>query len=205
LTRIYLVRHGETAPNKDGVALGQADVPLTDTGHWQAQRLAEALASESVAAIYSSPLQRARDTSAPIAAACGIELVVHEGLIEMNVGQLDGMPFTEVREKYPELLQDWMGKDGADVLMPGGERLRDVADRGWTAITSMAAKHPAENLVAVTHNFVILTCLARGLGLELSQFRRLRHSVAAVSVLEVEAERVTVVSMNDICHLRDAG
>jgi broad specificity phosphatase PhoE len=119
----------------------------------------------------------------------------------MNVGVLDGMPFTEVREKYPELLKAWMGKDGADVLMPGGERLRDVADRGWGAITSIASNHPAATVVVVTHNFVILMCLAQALGLDLSEFRRLRQSVGGISVIEVDGDRVSVVSINDTCHL----
>ena len=202
MTRVYLVRHGETAPNKEGIALGQADVPLTDTGRWQAQRLADSLAGEKIAAVYSSPLQRALNTAAPIAAACGLDSVVHEGLIEMNIGVLDGMPFAEMRERYPDLLAEWTGKSGADVCMPGGERLRDVANRSWDALTSIARVHVDANVAVVSHNFVILTALARALEFELSHFRRLRHTVAAVSVLEFQGDRVSVVSINDTCHLR---
>lgn len=204
MTRVYLVRHGETAPNKEGLALGQADVPLTDTGRWQAQRLADSLAGEQIAAVYSSPLQRALNTASPIAAACEVEPVVHDGLIEMNIGVLDGLPLTEIRETYPDLMAEWAGKFGPDVWMPAGERLRDVAVRSWDALVSIASGHPESDIVVVSHNFVILTALARALEFELSQFRRLRHAVAAVSVLEFQGARVSVVSINDTCHLRSA-
>jgi broad specificity phosphatase PhoE len=204
MSRVHLVRHGETAPNKEGLALGQADVPLTDTGRWQAQRLADSLAGEQIAAVYSSPLQRALNTATPIAAACGLEPVVHEDLIEMNIGLLDGMPFTEIRERYPDLMAEWAGKFGADVWMPAGERLRDVAARSWDALVSIARDHPESDVVVVSHNFVILTALARALEFELSQFRRLRHAVAAVSVMEFQGDRVSVVSINDTCHLRSS-
>lgn len=205
MTRVHLVRHGETAPNREGIALGQKDVPLTETGRWQAQRLAESLVSESLAAVYTSPLQRALDTAMPIAAHCGVAPVIHEDLIEMNIGVLDGMPFTEVRERYPDLMTDWMGKLGADVSMPGGERLRDVAGRSWEALSEIVALHPEDSIAVVTHNFVILTFLVRALELELHEFRRLRHAVAAVSVLELQGGRASVVSMNDTCHLRGTG
>ncbi|MEO6197084.1 MAG: histidine phosphatase family protein, partial [Dehalococcoidia bacterium] len=169
---------------------------------WQAQRLADSLAGEKITAVYSSPLQRALNTAGPIAAACGLEPVVNEDLIEMNVGVLDGLPFTEIQERYPDLMSEWAGKSGADVWMPAGERLRDVAVRSWDALVSIARDHSESDIVVVSHNFVILTALARALEFELSQFRRLRHTVAAVSVLEFQGDRVSVVSINDTCHLR---
>jgi broad specificity phosphatase PhoE len=205
MTRVYLVRHGETAPNKDGVALGQMDVPLTETGRWQAERLADSLASMCLTAVYTSPLQRALDTAMPIATRSSLAPVIHPDLIEMNIGVLDGLTFTEVRERYPDLMTEWMGKFGADVPMPAGERLRDVANRSWGALSEIVARHPGDSIAVVTHNFVILTLLARALDLDLHQFRLLRHSVAAVSVVELEGDRVSVVSMNDTCHLRAGG
>jgi len=79
--------------------------------------------------------------------------------------------------------------------------LLDVQERAWSAIADLAARHNEETVAAVTHNFVILTLLVRVLGLDLVQFRRLRHSVGAVSVLDTRPKRFTLVRLNDTCHL----
>ena len=85
VTRLFVVRHGETAWNVDTRIQGQLDVPLNDTGRWQAARLAEALAGEGIAAIYSSDLQRASETAAALAAATGLALVTDAALRERGL------------------------------------------------------------------------------------------------------------------------
>ncbi len=199
--RLYLVRHGETESNRRGLALGQDDVPLNEHGRWQAERVGRALASESLVAVYSSPLQRARDTAGAVAGHHGGEVQVEERLIEMDVGELDGLTFDEVRKRYPDLLEKWVGGPGPTQTMPGGERLVDVQERAWELVNELAARHGDEVIAAVSHNFVILSLLVRALGIELAQFRRLRHSVGAVSVLDFSPKRVMVVRLNDTCHL----
>jgi broad specificity phosphatase PhoE len=80
-----------------------------------------------------------------------------------------------------------------------------VADRAWDAVAGLAERHEGQSVVAVSHNFVILTLLARALGMDLGNFRRLRHGVAAVSILEVQPDGARVVSINDTCHLPPSG
>ena len=203
--RLFLVRHGETEHNRRGIALGRADVPLNDTGRAQAESLARHLAGEPLAAVYSSPLQRAFDTAFAIAEPHGIEVTVEYDLIEMDVGEVDGLTFVAVREQYPGFIERWMSESGPEHPMPGGERLLDVADRAWLAISRLAELHHGQSVVAVSHNFVILTLLARALGMDLANFRRLRHGVAAVSILEVRPDGARVVSINDTCHLPPSG
>ncbi len=203
--RLILVRHGETECNKAGLALGRRDVELNETGRWQAGRLADALQDQPVAAIYSSPLRRALDTARAIAERHDLAVVVDEGLIEMEIGEMEGLTFQQVRERHPQFFQLWLGGGAASEPMPGGERLLDVQERAWQALERICAAWPQETVVTVTHNFVILTILCRALGLDLSDFRRLRHSVAAVSVLEMQDGRVTVLGLNDTCHLQAAG
>lgn len=199
--RLYLVRHGETESNRRGLALGRADVPLNERGLWQAERLGRALAAEPLAAVYSSPLQRTQDTARAIAASHVLEVEVEERLIEMEIGEAEGLTFAEVRSRYPDFLQMWMSEEGPRRRMPGGERLIDVQERAWSAVDALAARHGNEAVAAVTHNFVILSILARVLGIELAQFRRLRHSVGAVAVLDFSPKRVMAVRLNDTCHL----
>jgi len=185
-----------------GLALGRNDVPLNERGVLQAEQLAAALSREPLVAVYASPLRRTLETARAVAGAHGLEVTVEERLIEMDIGELDGLTFAEVRTRYPGLLEEWTSGPGANMPMPGGgERLADVQERAWSAVTELAARHVEEAVAAVTHNFVILSLLTKVLGIELSQFRRLRHAVAAVSVVDFTPERALVVRMNDTCHL----
>jgi probable phosphoglycerate mutase len=198
---LFLVRHGETDHNRDHLVLGRADVPLNDTGRRQAEALARALAGEQIAAVYCSPLQRTRLTAAPIAEAHGLEIVTDDALIEMDIGELDGLTFAELREKVPGWLERWQTAEGPEHAMPGGERLIDVRDRAWAALTAIAERHDGQGVCLVTHNFVILSLLTQVMGLELANFRRLRHSLAAITRIDWRAGRPRVASLNDTCHL----
>jgi broad specificity phosphatase PhoE len=200
--RLYLVRHGETESNRLGLALGQDDVPLNERGLRQAEQVARALARQPLAAVYSSPLQRALSTARAIAEPQGLEVKLEERLIEMDIGEAEGLTFAEVRSRYPNFLEMWAGPEGPARPMPGGERLLDVQERAWSAVDELAARHGEEAVAAVTHNFVILSILARVLGIELAQFRRLRHSVGAIAEVDFGPRRVMVVRLNDTCHLQ---
>lgn len=199
--RLFLVRHGETESNRRGLALGRADVALNQLGAWQIARLAAALAAEPLRAVYSSPLERTMHTAAAIAAPHGLDIQVEEGLIEMDIGDVEGLTFTELREKHPELLHNWGGPDGPTFRMPGGETLAEVQLRAWGAVLAIATSHPEDSVCAVTHNFIILSVLARVFGLELANFRKLRHAVAAISLVEFRGENPRIERLNDTCHL----
>jgi len=199
------VRHGETASNQQGLALGRADVPLNETGRAQAERLAVALRAEPIVAVYTSPLSRAVDTARPIAAAHRLTVQTEPQLSEMDIGELDGLTFTEVRERYPGLLEAWVAAEGPAQPMPGGERLVDVQERTLIAVDSLAERHAGQAVCVVTHNFVILSLIADTLGVDLSGFRRLRHAVAAITTLEVNPDRRRLVRFSDTCHLASVG
>ena len=200
-SRLVLVRHGETDYNRRGLALGRADAPLNETGRSQAECVREALACVPLTAVYASPLARAVDTATSIAAAHGMEVQIEHGLVEMDIGEVEGLTFPELRKQYPALAQNWGGADGPTFRMPGGERLVDVQRRAVDAIEVLAARHQDETFCVVTHNFVILSFLASVLGIELAQFRRLRHGVAAIAEIDVRPGRSRVVRLNDTCHL----
>ncbi|HMF04832.1 MAG TPA: histidine phosphatase family protein [Acidimicrobiia bacterium] len=121
---IAFVRHGETPPNRAGLLLGRSDAALTDHGEAQAERLAKALAGSGVERVLTSPLRRARDTAAPIAAACDRAVEVDERLIEIDYGDWEGSPFGDLE---PAVVTRWRG-DGS-FAPPGGESLEVVAER----------------------------------------------------------------------------
>jgi 2,3-bisphosphoglycerate-dependent phosphoglycerate mutase len=202
--RLFLVRHGETESNRQGLALGRADVPLNDLGRKQAGQLAAALADEPLLAIYASPLQRTIDTARAIATAHNLSVSIEPAFIEMDVGEVEGLTFSELRERYPQLLETWVSAQGPQSAMPGGERLLDVQQRATKAVQSLATRHPEGAVCVVTHNFVILSLLADALAIDLAGFRRLRHAVGAITTLELRPGRhVRVLRLNDTCHLTD--
>jgi broad specificity phosphatase PhoE len=198
---LFLVRHGETEHNRQNLALGQEDVPLNETGLRQAEALGRALSGERLTVVYASPLVRASRTAEAIAEPHGLEVVTEGGLIEMDVGEMDGMPLADMREKFPGFIERWLGPEGSNARMPGGERLVDVSERACAALSVIVKRHEGERVCVVSHNFVILSLLTQLMGLELAGFRRLRHSVAAITRVEWRHGAPMVISLNDTCHL----
>jgi probable phosphoglycerate mutase len=89
--------------------------------------------------------------------------------------------------------------------MPGGETLREVQERAWIAVSEAREAHPDGEIVAVTHNFVILTLICRAIGLPLADFRRVRQALAAKTVIDVSERGATLLQLNDQSHLLGAG
>jgi broad specificity phosphatase PhoE len=203
--RLILIRHGETARNAGGIALGRDDVPLNDRGRLQAQCVTSRLAGEPIAAVYASPLQRAVDTATPLAEALRLTIEVQPPLIEMDIGELEGMDFATLRQHYPDFLQRWLSDDVADAVMPGGESLAQVQERAWATIDALREARDDDTVAVVSHNFVILTLLCRALDLPLARFRRLRQDLGGISWVELDAERARVVTMNETSHLQGEG
>jgi broad specificity phosphatase PhoE len=201
--RVLLIRHGETAHNAGRIALGRQDVLLNERGLAGAQAIARAYGNGSyeIAASYSSPLQRAVATATPLAQSVGLPVQIEPDLIEMDIGELEEQSFPEVRERYPEFIEQWLSDGCGDARMPGGETLAEVQDRSWRAIESIRERHADQTVAVVTHNFVILTAICKVLHLPLANFRRVRQDTAAVSLLNLAPERSMAVRLNDVCHL----
>jgi broad specificity phosphatase PhoE len=198
---VYLVRHGQTGHNRDGLGLGRADVPLTHLGERQAEAVAAHLAREPLARVFSSPLGRAQKTAAAIAAPQGIEVESRDALIEMDVGETEGMTFAAIRERYADFLELWASEGCASAVMPAGECLDDVARRLDPFIDELRAL-PDAAVAVVSHNFVIKVLLCRLLGLEINHFREITIDLASLTTITLHGERVNVRSLNDCCHLR---
>ncbi len=202
--RLILVRHGETEHNRGKLTLGRADVPLNELGRAQAGALAGSFTTRP-AAIYASPLARAFETAEVIGAATGIDVVLEPDLVEMDVGEMEHLTRTELRERYPDFVREWLSADAGHTRMPGGETLAEVQERSWRAIGRMREVHPDAEVVAVAHNFVILTVVCRALNLPLSEFRRLRHGLASRTVIDMLDGGATLIHLNDNAHLLAAG
>ena len=197
---IYLVRHGETSFNRDGLGLGRADPPLTDLGRRQAAAVAERLSRESVTRILSSPLARATETARAIAGTRGLALDLRAELTELDAGEADGVPLAELRVRHGEFLERWMGPMPADVPMPGGESLRDVVLR-LTSVIDELRESGEESIVVVSHNFVLKALVCELLQIDLHRFRAIAVDLASVSTIATTRRGPSIVSLNDTCHL----
>lgn len=202
--RLILVRHGETEHNRGKLTLGRADVPLNERGRAQARAVAASF-TRAPAAIYTSPLSRAFETASAVGAATGVDVVMEPDLVEMDVGEMEHLTGAELRDRYPEFLRAWLSDKAADARMPGGETLREVQDRAWRVLERLREVHGDGEIVAVTHNFVILTAVCRALNLPLSEFRRIRHGLASRTVIDIRDSGATLIQLNDHAHLLAAG
>jgi broad specificity phosphatase PhoE len=197
---LYVVRHGQTEHNRGGLGLGREDVPLTALGEAQAEAVGRRFASLDVARVYSSPLGRAAAVARAIATPKGLPVVTTEDLVELDVGEAEGMTGQEMREQFPDFFLQWLGPNPESVPMPGGESLVDVGRR-VDQFLAMLRESEDEAVAAVTHNFVVKVMLCRLLELPIASFRDFAIDLGSISTFMIRSERVNVLSVNDTCHL----
>jgi probable phosphoglycerate mutase len=202
-TRLILVRHGETLANRAFRYIGISDEPLSEHGQKQAEQLAEALAFLPVAAVYSSPLQRAYQTALPIAARHRLEAQKLDALSELNFGSWEGRTRAEVLASGDEAtsqLHAW--ERDATVAPPGGESFAEMQQRVCTAVEQLAAAHPDQTIVLVSHVGPIKVLLCAAMGAPISSAFRIFLDPATISVIDwSDQEHAIVRLVNSHAHL----
>ncbi|MGO4304821.1 MULTISPECIES: histidine phosphatase family protein [unclassified Cupriavidus] len=199
-THLIVIRHGETAWNKERRLQGQIDIPLNDTGRAQARALAEALAGEPIDAVYSSDLGRAMETAAPLAGTLGLPVRPEPRLRERCYGDLQGMTYAEVAEKRPEDFARWQARV-PDYAPPAGESLLTFHERAVEIALSLSRRHPGERIALVAHGGV-LDCLYReATGMTLEAPRQHELLNASVNRLRSDSTHLTLLQWADVAHL----
>jgi probable phosphoglycerate mutase len=202
-TRILAIRHGETAWNVDTRIQGHLDIPLNETGQWQAQRLARALAMrDAIHAIYSSDLLRAHDTARAIADATGAPLSTHMGLRERSFGAFEGKTFVEIETTWPEDSRRWRQRD-LDWAPQGGETLLQLRERITRTLHELAARHTGEQIVLVAHGGVMDQLYRAATGQDLQAPRTWQLTNTAVNRLLWTPQGLSLVGWADTTHLDD--
>jgi broad specificity phosphatase PhoE len=184
-TRLLLLRHGQTEMSAQRRYSGRADPALTALGLEQAAAAAAGVgtvAEGPVAAAYTSPLRRARQTGEPVAAALGVPATPHDGLLETDFGAWDGLTFTEARERDPDLHGRWLGDD--TVAPPGGESFAEVGVRVAALRAELLAAHPGETILLVSHVTPIKMLLRQALDAGPALLFRLHLDLASLSIAE---------------------
>jgi probable phosphoglycerate mutase len=193
-TMVLLVRHGQT-PTTGATLPGRAKgLHLADSGVAQAQAAAERIAGlKNVAAVYASPLERTRETAKPIAAARGLKVQIHRGLLECEFGDWTGAKLSDLR-KLPEWRTVQSYPSG--FRFPNGESFAEMQTRMVGTIDELVARHPGQTIVAVSHADPIKAALAQALGTHLDLFQRIVVSPCSISAVLYSSGGPAVLSSN---------
>ncbi|MGE8199578.1 MAG: histidine phosphatase family protein [Variovorax sp.] len=206
-TDLILIRHGETAWNRELRFQGHADVPLNDIGHEQARRIGLRLAGESaVQHVISSDLMRAQQTAAPAASQLSLPVVTSAALREQFFGVVEGMRSDEIQSLHPRAWEEWL-EFREDHAMPEGETAREFHARIIAALGGIAAAHRGQHLIVVTHGGVLDMVWRTARGLSLSGPRRSDIPNAGFNRIRIadpaEPEAIEIVEWADTRHLAD--
>lgn len=202
-TLVILLRHGATANNEAHPPRLQgrrADPPLSAAGESQALACARCLAGVPLAAIYASPLVRARTTAEPTARQAGLEVRTVAALIEVDIGDCEGRTWEEMDRLAPEATRRFLA-DPAGHPYPGGESMTEVRERALPAVREIAARHPGGIVLIAAHNVVNRALLATALDLPLTFARRLPQHNGGLNLLRVRGGALKLLTLNSIAHL----
>lgn len=198
-----LVRHGESTWNREHRIQGQLDPPLSPDGVRQAQLLAERLAGREFAAFYTSDLQRAAQTAEAIGKAIGMSAEPMPAVREIFLGDWEGLTTDQIAQRYPEAWAAWVEEPHWDVV-PGGEGEAAFEVRVTAALDQLTQRHPAGDVLTVTHGGVIQIALHRVIGTPSRGLFPFRIQNASISLIERRSGRAVISGVNDIAHLEKA-
>jgi broad specificity phosphatase PhoE len=199
--KFFLVRHGETEWNKLGRFQGHQDINLNERGLAQAKETAKAAADWGLVAIYTSPLARTVQVAQEIAKVTPLPVSQEPGLMELSLGDLEGVTGQEMREGWPEVFAAWRSNP-EQVSMPNGESLAQLRNRAWRSILQIEQKHSADaSVVVISHNFAIRSIIGELLGVPLENFHRMSLSLASVCTFDSDDRGRRLISYNSTGHL----
>lgn len=200
-TRIFLIRHGATTLSAEDRFAGATNVDLSEEGRRQVACLGERLSSEKIAAVYASPMQRTRDTAAPIAGPHGHEVRIEDGLREIHHGRWEGLTRKEVEGRYPDEYASWE-EDPFTFAPEGGENGLGVMARALPVLRKIVLAHPGESVAVVSHKATVRLVMCSLLGIDARGYRdRLDQSPACLNVLEFkDPVRCRLMLYNDVSH-----
>lgn len=201
MTRLFIIRHGQTEWNRVERFRGLTDLELNDTGVKQAGAAAVRLMQWSVAAVYTSPLKRAMRTAEAIARPRNLEVRPLESIIDMNFGKWHGLSLDEARKQYPELYSLWETQPHK-VQFPEGENLPQVQARAMAAVKVLMNNHPSDTIVLVSHRVICKLLVLGLLGVDSSHFWQIEQNVAAINHFVIRDGLPIAITINETCHLK---
>ncbi len=200
MSRLLLVRHGDTELNSAERYWGQTDVELSTAGFRQAERLRDRLATEKIDTIYSSDLQRASLTAKIIASRHQLDIITCAELREINFGELEGLTFDEISRLYPEVTKLWVERS-PELKYPGGESIDGFTKRVSKFLGRLENHAPEQTILIVAHSGVLRTLVCQLLGIGLGYRWQFRLDLASLSIIETYPQGAILSLLNDVSHL----
>ena len=195
MTKFLLIRHATTNTVGKRLSGRTPGVHLNEQGLQQAQYLAERLANIPLTAIYSSPLERAVETAAPIAKSHGLETIIHEDFLEIDFGHWTDHSFEALQhQKQFQLFNAFRSA----TRIPGGELMLEAQARIVAGLQQFCMQHPNEVVAVVSHSDLIKAAVTYYAGIPLDLFQRIEISPASVSIVEVYEETARIMLVNDV-------
>ena len=199
-TTVYIVRHGQIESNLKDFSSGWSAEDLNENGYAQVRRLAARLANHAINAVYTSPLQRTLTTAKIIGDSHNLAPIIVNDLIEIKLGDWEGLHVSEIKEKWPKLFDRWR-TDPNDVIMPSGESLDEVTARANRAINQIVDGNPDKNIIVVTHEIIIKVIITHILGCTNAIYNRFRIDNASISIVTNKDGNYQLLTLNDTAHL----
>ena len=200
MSKLLLVRHGDTVLNSAERLWGETDVELGTVGLRQAERLRDRLAAQRIDVIYSSNLQRALATAKTIASRHQLKVITCPELREINFGKFEGLTFQEIRQLYPEIAELWTNWS-PQLEFPGGESVDELNTRVTRFLDRLKKHTPEETILIVAHSAPLRLIICHLLGIELWRWRQFRLGLASLSIVETYPQGAIVSLLNDTSHL----
>lgn len=200
MTKVFLIRHGETLWNKELKYQGHADIALSPIGLKQAKMAAEAMSAQPISAVYASDLSRAVATAEKIAERFELGVQQKTGLREISFGLWEGLTYTQIEEKWPGMAKQ-LFEDATSIEIPEGETFLAVQNRTLPVLEEIIAKNEGKTIAVVSHGAAIRTILCGLLEIPLRNLWKLRQDNTAINVIECFGEKRVVSRMNDTHHL----
>ena len=201
MSRLLLVRHGETELNSAERYWGQSDIKLSTLGLRQAERLRDRLAAQKIDVVYSSDLQRAWATAKTIAFRHQLEVTICAELREINFGKLEGLNFEEISQLFPEFAAKWRVQRSTDIEFPGGESLNELNNRVSNFVGRLKKRKADETVLVVAHAGVLRSLICQLMAIELQHIYHIRLDLASLSILETHPTGAILTLLNDVSHL----
>lgn len=205
MTRLYLIRHGETEWNASSKVQGTLDINLNEKGIIQAELVAKRLVRENINALYTSSLIRAKTTAEKISQELKLEPKELHDYREICLGPWQGLTINEINEKYSEHFRIYKEKP-SEFNLPGAETFLQVTERFCNALKSTISENKNKNIAIVSHGTAIKAAIIHILGIDIDYYNKFRIDNASISVLQFNEkyhDGVIVHCLNDTCHLQN--
>jgi probable phosphoglycerate mutase len=207
ITKLFLVRHGQSAGNAEGRFGGHGTTPLSELGRHQAELAAEALAKEGIDAIFSSDLDRAMQTAEPLSQKLNIPVYSTKAFRERHVGVLEGLTFDESKARHPDDYYALVGRDVHHVITDG-ESYRHLLKRATTELWEILRNHQGKRIAIFSHTGAICFMTLHLMGAihrSTKQTPWIVTSNCGINRFEVRGRNnVRVLALNDTRHLQEA-